>query len=96
VTHDAAPTARQEGRLAGFRDAKGTLAPANGRRISGDRDRVSPHRQHDAEALTLATSLLPDRHKEDPLFTEPGASLYCLNCDRESWIGRLDLGLTPL
>ena len=44
----------------------------------------------------FATSLFPDRHKEDPFFTEPGASLYCLNCDRESWIGRLDLGLTPL
>jgi len=55
---------------------------------------VSPHRQHDAEALTPATSLLPDRHKEDPFFTEPGASLHSLNCDREWWIGRLDPSLS--
>ena len=71
-----------------------TLAPANGRRLSGDGDRVSPHGQHDAEALTFATSLFPDRHKEDPFFTEPGASLHCVNCDRESWIARLDPSLS--
>ena len=38
--------------------------------------------------------LLPDRHKEDPFFTEPGASLYCLHCEREWWIGRLDPSLS--